>query len=258
MPVCKPRGYLRPDVTRKGPSGRDHARLNLHLRRLTVELADQVIDQRQGTGNVFDDQGVAARIGHYIAAGREEFLHNRSRVLRLPITQVTRDGLPGNRQGLRLLLGAAGFGFVLQRLQRSNSKNVALQLTIQGVVLQHNGQRLVPGNVIQIDAHAPLDSRIQDHVESADLLNDAEKVLQVKVLEIQADGLAGIALADAAARHWTIAGGGWRGRLRLLLQSRVDRGWLGGQARVVWRLVDAGNAWRIVREVRRRKVSSRR
>src|SRR5262249_5635787 len=105
--------------------------------------------------------------------------------------------------------------------------------------------------------HTPLDSRIQDHIEAADLLDDAEKVLQVEVLEIETDRLAGITLADTPTRHWTIRRGRWR-RLRLLLQSRVDRGWLGGQAGVVWRLVHAGNTRRIVRKVRRCKVGPRR
>src|SRR5690242_348407 len=59
---------LSTDIARKGPGSLHNARLNLNLLRLSIELADQVIDLRHYVGDIADDQRIRPVDSHEVAA----------------------------------------------------------------------------------------------------------------------------------------------------------------------------------------------
>ena len=87
-------------------------------------------------------------------------------------------------QRLRLDLRTAGISFLAQRLYGGDAQYVALQLAVEAVVLQNDVQSLVPGHVIQHDGQRAVHIGIKHHVESADLVHQAEKVFQVDVFQV--------------------------------------------------------------------------
>ena len=83
---------------------------------------------------------------------------------------------------MRLFQIALCFGLVLKSSARRDAQNVAVKLLVEAVVLQHDVERLIPRHFIQNDGKAPLDRGIQHDVQSADLVNQAEEVLEVNIL----------------------------------------------------------------------------
>src|SRR6185437_15063798 len=224
---------LRTDIAREGPGGSHHSGFDFHFRSLAIQSLQQLIDFREHTGNIFDDQCIAPRIGDDVSSRRKEFLDDRYRIFGLAITQIPRDGLLGNGQGLRFLLRAARLRLSLQSLERRDAQHVALKLALKTVVVEDNGQRLVPRHIVEHDGDAAFDSRVEHHVQPADLMDYAEEILEVQVFEVHSNRLAGIATAGAIA-DGGLHDGGRRSSL-LLLQSGINGRRLGVQAGAGWK-----------------------
>ncbi len=80
-------------------------------------------------------------------------------------------------------------------------RHVSAELLVETVVLQHDVQRLIPGYFVQNDRQRALHVRIQHHVQSADLVDQAEEVLQVHVLQVYGNRFTGI----TSRRCWSPA-----------------------------------------------------
>src|SRR5208282_4813452 len=61
-----------PDVLSKGTRRGNHARFNLHLSRLHVQLTNQVVDGRDNRGNIPDDELIGTVIEQNVTASAEE------------------------------------------------------------------------------------------------------------------------------------------------------------------------------------------
>src|SRR5713101_6673153 len=73
-------------------------------------------------------------------------------------------------------LGAPVLGFLPQRFHGGDAQYIAVQLAGQIVVLEHDVQRLIPRHVIEHDCKAAMDHGIEHHVQTADLVNQAEEI----------------------------------------------------------------------------------
>ena len=92
-------------------------------------------------------------------------------------------------QRLRLDLRTAGISFLAQRLYGGDAQYVALQLAIEAIVLQNDIQSLVPGHVIQHDGQRAVHLGIEHYVQAADLVNKAEEIFQVNILQVHRNRL---------------------------------------------------------------------
>ena len=180
------------DVASETASGRHHAGFNFDFLRFAVHLLDDAVNLRQNRGNVGDDQRVGALVGHHIATLTEEFLDRQQHVLGMGIAEEACDADFVHRERLGIDLGAPVLGFPLQRIDRGDAKDVAVQLTGQVVVLEHDVQRLIPGHVIEHDGQGAVDHGIEYDVQTANLVNQAEEVFQIHILEVHGDGFASV------------------------------------------------------------------
>ena len=206
---------LRADVARELPRRRHHPRLDLHFLRLAVKLRQQAVDDGNHFRNVVDDHGVGALIRNHIATRREELLYGEHHVLGVGVAQETRDRNFLHGQRFRFHLGAPSIRFFLQRIHRGDAQNVAFQFPRQVVVLEHDVQSLVPRHIIEHDSQSAVHVGIEHHVQAADLMDQAEKVFQIHILQVHRNRLARVL-------------GAGRGRLlsslRLLLRRQIDCG----------------------------------
>ena len=112
---------------------------------------------------------------------------------------------PGH-EGLQLLLGLEVLHFLLRRpahglvlfldLAEGGDADDGVGLEYLGqrrhVGLQDDVQRLVPGDVGEADGDLPLDLGSRDEVQSRDIGDQAEDVIDVGVYEVQGEPLAGV------------------------------------------------------------------
>jgi hypothetical protein len=101
----------------------------------------------------------------------------------LPDDQVAREGLLfGQLAAVRLLL--------LQRVQRRDAEDVLLQRGAEALGLDDEIEGLVPRDFLQRERHLAADAGVDDDVQAREVVKEPEDVLQVAVLEVQADGMA--------------------------------------------------------------------
>src|SRR5581483_12484351 len=84
----------------------------------------------------------------------------------------------------------------------------------QAVVFQDDIERLVPRHIVQHDGQRTPYIRVEDDVQAADLVNEAEEVLEINVLQVYRNRLPRV-----------LGAGNGRLRLGLLLRRQVDS-WL--------------------------------
>ncbi len=167
------------------------------------------------------DQRVGAFVSNYVPTLTQEFLDWQQYVLGMCVTEEAGDADLIHRQRFSIDLSAPVFGFLPQGINGCDAQYVAVQLTGQIVVLEHDVERLIPRHVIQHNRQVAADLRIEDHVQTADLVNQPEEILQIHILKIDRDRFAGVL---GAVGRWL--------RLlhhRLLFGSQVHRrrdGWL--------------------------------
>ena len=183
MAIAPAEAKLRTDVAGELPGRRHHARFDFHFLRLAVKLRQQAVDYRNHFRNVVDDHGVGAFIRNHIAAHREELLYGEHHILGVGIAQETRDRNLLHGQRFRFHLGAPSIGFFLQRVHGGDAQNVAFQFPRQVVVLEHDVQRLIPRHIIQHDGQGSVHVGIEHHVQAADLVNQAEEIFQIHILQ---------------------------------------------------------------------------
>ena len=209
---------LRADFAGERTRGLHHARVNFHLLRFPVDLANQVIDLRDRGGNIPNDQGVGTDIGKNVAAGGQELFQRSHHRGRLGVAQDPRYRHRFDRVGLRLGQIPARIGFALQSILRCDPQNVAVDFLGEPIVAQHDVQALVPGNFVQDQSHRSANRRVQHNVEPADFMNQAEEILQIHVLEVHRNRVARIFLfrrgsgsRSLSVRHRRILRRGSRG-----------------------------------------------
>ena len=144
---------------------------------------------------VGDDQRVRAHVGRDRSAlrqhgGGQQRLHQ----LGAGVAQGARHRR--QRAGERLRFGQllALRLFVGQDRQRRDADDGAVDHVAKTIGAQDDVERLIPGHVPQRDVNRPLDRRIDDDVQAADLGERAEHGAQIGALKIQADRKAGKAL----------------------------------------------------------------
>ena len=210
--VAPAKSKLHADIASEAARCRNHAGLDFDFLRLAVHLLDDAIDLRQNRWNVGDDQRIGAFVGHHVAALAQEFLNRNQYVFGMRVAEEPGDADFVDRKRLGIDLRAPVFGFPLERVHGGDAQNIAIQLPGQIVVLEHDVQRLIPRHVIEYDGQVAVDLGVEHDVQSADLVNQAEEILQVYILKVDRDGLAGI---FGSARRGLLF------QLRLLLGGQV-------------------------------------
>src|SRR2546430_4149986 len=104
---------LRADVPREGTRCRNHSRLDFHLLRLAVQVANQVINDRNDRWNITDDQLVRTVIVQYVAARAKELLERRRQRRRLSVAQYPGHSHRTDRFRLRFFQVALRLRFFL-------------------------------------------------------------------------------------------------------------------------------------------------
>src|SRR6202050_5348027 len=195
------------DILSKLSRRRHDASFDFHLRRLAIELPDQVIDGRDRGWNIADDQRIGPRIRYDVATIGQEWLEHlldalgtsppapagtASAILQTDLSVAERagNGDGSNGTGFCLLQVHAGLRFALPGLLAGAQKHIAIQLLIEIVVLQHDVERLIPGHLIEHQREVALYRGIEHDVQAADLVNQTEEILQVHILEVHVDRLA--------------------------------------------------------------------
>ncbi len=120
------------------------------------------------------------------------FLSGSNYVFGVGVAEEARDADFIHRQRLGINLGAPVLGFLPHRIDGGDAQDVPFQLARQIVVLEHDVQRLVPGHVIEHDGQRALDDGIENDVQTADLVNQPEEILQIHIFKIDRDRLAGV------------------------------------------------------------------
>ena len=138
--------------------------LDFDLLRPAVELADEVVEHRQGARNVANDERVGTIVGNDIAARREKLLERTRKVGRLRVAQHASRGNDVGGFGLCLGEIAALFRLFLQGGPRRDTQDVSIQLLIEIVVLEDDVEGLIPWHVVQNDSQRSLHIRIQHDV----------------------------------------------------------------------------------------------
>src|SRR5450432_806893 len=179
---------LRTDILRKGTRCRYHPGFDLHLLRFAIELMDQVINCGDDRRNIADDELVRTRVGKNVAASGQKLLQGVLQGVGLGIAEHARHGNHFLRVVFRSPYVASRLRFLLDGVQGRNAQDVAVQLLVEAVVLQDDVERLIPRNLVQNDGESSLYVGVQHDVEAADLVNQAEEIPQVHVLEIYRDG----------------------------------------------------------------------
>ena len=184
------------EVAREVPAGDHDARLDLHLGRGAVELGDEGLGLVHVGRQVAHDHRVRALV-HVDLAARGEgaglLEHARDgRGLRVGDALRVVDEIPGERLLLRelplLLL------LPLRGRELGDADDVVLEDVAEAVGLEDEVEGLVPGHLGQLQRDLAAHPGVHDHVEAADVREEPEDVLQVAVLEVQADGRARVLL----------------------------------------------------------------
>ena len=205
---------LRTNVPRKVAGSSYYASFDFNFLRLAIQLGQQAVDVRDDGRNVLHDQGIGAIVRDDIATLAQQLLGGGNHVFGARIAEESRDRNFFHGQGFRFLLSAAGFRFLLECFHGGYAKNVAFEVTVEFVVFQNDVESLIPRYIVEDESQRALDLRIQNNVQAADLMNEAEEVFEINVFQVDRDRLACVLGAD---------GGGLRSLpLRLLFSSQVD------------------------------------
>src|SRR4030081_1975673 len=105
------------------------------------------------------------------------------------VAEVAGDADLVDRERFGVDLSAPALGLMPQCINGCDAQNVAIQLAGQVVIFKHDVQRLVPWNVIEHDRQIAVDRWIEHNVQTADLVNQAEEVFQIYILEVDRDRL---------------------------------------------------------------------
>ncbi len=176
------------DAGAAGERGRgfDDARLDQHFRRLRVQVADDALGAQQRFLHVLDDHGVGAR--------------------------VHRDRAPVGEGVLDLRHERIGLGVVdRDQAHLESADDVADLLAAQALGLEDDVERLVPGDVAQLDGHLALHVVGHDDVLLADVGDGAEQVLDVDVLDVEVHLPAGVLAGVVDRARGRVGGFGFRG-----------------------------------------------
>ena len=138
----------------------------------------QVVDSRNDRRNIADDELVGARVGKNIAAAVRNFFSVAFERVGLGVAEHAGHGDHFLRVVFRLAHVARGFGFLLDGVEGRDAQHVAVQLLVEAVVLQNDVERLIPGNFVENDGEGSLDVGVENDVEAADFVNQAEEVAQ--------------------------------------------------------------------------------
>src|SRR5438270_4408213 len=104
---------------------------------------------------------------------------------------------------------------MLKRVEGGDTQNIAFQLARQAIVLENDVERLIPRHIVEHDCQRAMYIRIENHVQSTNLMHQTEEILQVHVFEIDRNRLTGVLGTDLRTllRH-----------LRSLFSRHID-GW---------------------------------
>src|SRR5208282_3252429 len=174
--VAPAKSKLRTNFSREAAGGGYYASFNFHFLRLAVKLGEQPVDVRHHRGDIRDDDRIGALVGNHVTALRQEFFQCKDNVFGVGITQEPRDRLLIDSQCLGFLLSPARFGFMAQRFQGGDAQHVAVKLTSEIVVFEHDVEGLIPRHVIQHDGQRTFNVGVEHYIQSADLVNQAEEI----------------------------------------------------------------------------------
>ena len=124
-----------------------------------------------------------------------------SQRLRLGVVEHAGHGDHFLRIVFRLANVARGLGFLLDGVERGDAEHVAVELLFEAVVLENDVESLIPRNFVEDDGQGTLDVGIEDDVQAADFVNQAEEVAEIDVFQVHRDGLTGV-----TARHAVVWG----------------------------------------------------
>ena len=171
--------------------GFDDPRLDDDLRRGGVQVVDELEHGRQVGRDLADDQRVGPRVDDDRAALGHDALQRRDDFRGLRVGQLL-DDRAGRLGGLARLGEAGAVGlFRLQLRGRRDAHDVVLEHVAEAVLLEDQVERLVPGNVLELDRDRAADLGVDHDVEAGQLGDRAEDVLDVGVFQVERDRLAG-------------------------------------------------------------------
>ena len=185
-------------------------------------------------------RGVGALVDLDLALGREQ--RRELAAQRLGGGVVQGDNVGARRLGLHGGGAAGGLGLVLlvERLALSDADEVALLAVPQALGGEDHLERLVPGDALHADGDLRVDLVGDDDVDLADVGQEAEQIVDRRLLEVELDGGAAVDLAAAVVHLGDGLLGDGRGgaaaeaadhRGRDVLGARRSPGGLGDLAR---------------------------
>ncbi len=189
------------EVAAEALGGLHDPRLDHHLRLRRVEQVDHREHRVHVRRQLLDDQGVGPAVHDDAAALREQAgragPEQARHLVGVGVAQPLVDRTQRDRQRLGGREQLALLGLLAQRLGRRDPHDVAVELIVEVVDLQHLLERLVPGNVLELRRHHAGDARLDDDVQPADLREGAQHVRHVGVGDLEVDRLAEVGLLPA-------------------------------------------------------------
>ncbi len=185
--------------------GLDDTRLDHHLRLRDVEGFDDRDDGVDVGRELLDDQRVGARVDGDRAALRQDARsaaaargEDARQIRGARVADALDHRAQRNRQRLGLGQGLLFLGFGLENVARGDAHDVAVELIAEVVDLQDLVECLVPGHTFELDRDGAAHAGLENDVQSADLGERSQHVLDVAVLEAERDRLADVFLVGSA------------------------------------------------------------
>ncbi len=170
----------------------DDARLDQHLARGHVDRVDEVLHRLQIGRDLTDDELVRTGIDDQLRLRRSDFSQQPGHVGRARIRKLAADRRQRNVELLLLRQLRAGPLFLRQARDRTDAHDVAFQDVRQVVLPEDDVEGLIPRNAREVDRDRAAHPWIRGDVETGEVRERPDDVLDVGVLQIQVDRFAGV------------------------------------------------------------------
>ena len=235
-----------PDLVRKRAVRLDDPRLDHDLRARDVEVLDEVEDRREVIRKLLDDERIRPRVDEDVAARRHDLARRGRHLLGVSVRDLLEHGPERAVLVLRLHELKPRVLLLRQLVRGGDAHDVPLEHVAELVDLEDQLEGLVPGNVLQADRDRSANVRVEHDVELRQLAEPLQRVLDVRVLEVQGDGLARVLLVPGAERAGLVGIrdlAGPRGTVLLDEKSfgRLDQGLVLSRGRLPATRLDRGD-----------------
>src|ERR1017187_4672696 len=173
-------------------------RLDHDLRTRDVEVLDEIEDGREVVGQLFDDERVGTRVDEDVTARRHDLACRGRHLCRVRVGDLLEHRAEGAVLVLRLDELEPRVLLLRQLVRGGDAHDVSLEHIAELVDLEDQLEGLVPRNVLQADGDRPTDVRVEDDVQLRQLAEPLERVLDIRVFQVERDRLARVLLLAGA------------------------------------------------------------